>query len=164
MECGSGLSTVLLATAAEMSGRSVHSLEHDAIWAARVHNALPKRLRARVDLAVVPLRSYGEFDWYSLDGIQMPPSIGLVVCDGPPGETRGGRYGLASALRDRLGSSSVILLDDTHRPAERSIITRWCSELNASVVEEGATYTAISAAGGDSKAPFLHGPRSRLQD
>jgi hypothetical protein len=44
------------------------------------------------------------------------------VCDGPKGTTRGGRYGLAPVMKDRLAPGCIVLLDDTSREAERAII------------------------------------------
>ena len=40
LECGSGLSTLLLAAAAAQSGRTVISLENNAAWAGRVFSAI----------------------------------------------------------------------------------------------------------------------------
>src|SRR5262249_55420144 len=60
-ECGSGLSTLVLATAANATGRKVFSLEHDQAWAAKLQDALPDSLRAALELCVTPIRNYGEF-------------------------------------------------------------------------------------------------------
>lgn len=85
LECGSGLTTLVLAAAAAQSGRSVISLEHDQKWAERVLAALPTHLRAHVNLRVTQITNFGEFDWYSVGPDDMPPRVGLVLCDGPPG-------------------------------------------------------------------------------
>jgi hypothetical protein len=148
VECGSGLSTLVLACAASKSGRSVHSFEHDAGWAERMVRDLPMHLRSSVELHVTPIRSYGEFDWYSLDNITLPNAIGFVVCDGPPGETRGGRYGLAPVLRSHLAPGCIVLLDDTQRPEEHEIVRRWCAELDASIVHEDDTFSVLSVGPG----------------
>jgi len=143
-ECGSGLTTLVLASAASLSGRRVHSFEHDADWAARVTRELPVRLRPCVELNVTPITSYSEFDWYSLEAATPPHAIGFVVCDGPPGATRGGRYGLGPVLRPYLAPGCIVLLDDTQRRDEHQIIRRWCSELEGSIVQEADTYSVLS--------------------
>lgn len=143
VECGSGLSTLVLAAAAARSGRTVISLEHEESWADRVLRALPTHLRPYVSLRVTPIRSFGDFDWYSVDPEELPTSIALVLCDGPPGATRGGRYGLAPVLATRLATGCVVILDDTQRPGEHAVLERWRSEFRASVVEEGGTYSVI---------------------
>ncbi len=144
LECGPGISTFVLASAAAITGRRVHSLEHNTEWADRIMQELPPALRPSVDMQLAPIKSYGEFDWYSLDSITPPAGVGFVVCDGPPGTTRGGRYGLSPVLRSFLKPGCIILLDDTQRPAEGEIVRRWCAELPATVVQSGGTYTVLS--------------------
>ena len=143
LECGSGLTTLVLAAAAAQSGRNVISLEHDRNWGDRVLAALPVRLRTHVTLRLSPIKDFGEFDWYSVGPNDIPSGIGLVLCDGPPGGTRGGRYGLAPVMANRLAAKCIILLDDTQRPGEHTVLERWRSEFRASLVEEGGTYSVI---------------------
>jgi hypothetical protein len=143
VECGSGLSTLVMACAAAPAGRRVHSFEHDPAWAMRVEQVLPTRLARCVDLQITPLRSYGDFDWYSLDALTQPVEIGFVLCDGPPGTTRGGRYGLAPILGQQMAEGCIVLLDDTQRSSEHAVVLRWCDELNAEVIHEGGTYNVL---------------------
>ncbi len=144
VECGSGLSTLMLASAAHASARNVFSFEHEPSWGARVFEHLPPHLRSYVEVAITPLQNFGEFDWYSEGQHSIPTSIGFVLCDGPPGATRGGRYGLAPRLRDRLAPGCIVLLDDTQRSEEQAIVRRWCSELPATIVKQAPTYTVLS--------------------
>jgi hypothetical protein len=143
VECGSGLSTLLLAALAAHSGRHVLSLEHDPQWAERVRRAVPRRVQPAVGIALAPLRSYSEFDWYTINGFAPAAPIGFVVCDGPPGSTRGGRYGLGPVLGPMLAAGCVVLIDDTHRAADRSAVERWQEELGARVVGEHGTHCVI---------------------
>jgi len=142
-ECGSGISTLVLAAAAKATGREVFSFEHDPEWAAKLKGSIPERLRSSVDLCVTPIRSYGEFDWYSLEGVTPPTDIGFVLCDGPPGKTRGGRYGLGPVLKPYLARGCIVLLDDTQRSSEHEVVLRWCEELNAEVIHEGSTFNVL---------------------
>ena len=89
LECGSGLTTIVLGRLAEAIGTTVCSLEHEAHWAARVQRVLDQRRIRAANVVVTPLRSYGDFDWYDIDPTAIPDSFGLVVCDGPPSTTRG---------------------------------------------------------------------------
>ncbi|MGH8218538.1 MAG: hypothetical protein ACREUT_08235 [Steroidobacteraceae bacterium] len=143
LECGSGLSSLLLASAAVLAGRHVHSLEHDGEWAALVTRRMPERLKPSVSICTVPLKSFDGFDWYAVEPGSLPAPIGFVVCDGPPASTRGGRYGLGPVLGSDLAPGCIILLDDTQRVGEREIVNRWCNELGAVVVREGGTYTVL---------------------
>jgi len=143
VECGSGLSTLLLAAVAAHTGRHVLTLEHDLQWAERVRRAVPKRLQSALEIALAPLRVYGDFDWYTVKGLTLAAPIGFVVCDGPPGSTRGGRYGLGPVLGPMLAQGCVVLVDDTHRAADRSAVERWQEELGARVVDEHGTHCVI---------------------
>jgi hypothetical protein len=143
LECGSGLSTLILAAATAGSGRRVVSLEHNEDWAARVQSVLLPEPNGRVEMALCPLRSYGAFDWYGVSNVGQLGVLGFVVCDGPPGSTRGGRYGLGSVLRSALGPGCIVMLDDAARDAEREIIARWRTEMPAAVVEETERYCVM---------------------
>jgi hypothetical protein len=100
-------------------------------------------MRGTIDLRVTPLCNYDEFDWYSLEGVQLPTDIGFVICDGPPGGTRGGRYGLGPVLMPLLAPSCIVLLDDTRRTSERDIMVRWCAEFGATVIHRDSTYHVL---------------------
>ena len=143
LECGSGLSTLLLASLASMHGRQVHSLEHDPDWAERVSRALPSRASSSVEVTVAPIRHYDDFDWYTMEPLTTLSGVGFVVCDGPPGSTRGGRYGMAPMVHNCLAAGCVVLLDDTHRDAEREVLNRWCTDYGATIVQRGATFCAL---------------------
>jgi hypothetical protein len=121
----------------------VFSLEHEPQWAARVERNIPKHMRGTIELCVTPIRNHGEFDWYSLDGVRVPTDIGFVICDGPPGSTRGGRYGLGPVLTPLLAPGCIVLLDDTRRASEHDIMMRWCAELGARVMHQGSSYHVL---------------------
>ena len=111
LECGSGLSTVMLGAIAQRLDRyKINS----------------------VNLSSNPLKDYGGFSWYDPPLATMPKSFALVICDGPPGNTKGGRYGLVPIMKDRMKSGCIVLLDDASRDEEQAIARRWQTELGAS--------------------------------
>jgi hypothetical protein len=130
LECGSGLSTLVLATI-RAGGGPVCALEEDAEWAARVGSALARH-GLTADVRYSPVRRYEHFDWYSVDPFALPV-VSLVVCDGPRGSTRGGRYGLLPVIGARLASGCRILLDDAARDEERHVLNRWAAEYHARI-------------------------------
>jgi hypothetical protein len=142
LECGSGLSTLILAAALAGEGQLI-SLEHHQAWRELVRTNERMRHSENAVVADAPLVSYGEFSWYAVDKINLPRSFGFVVCDGPPGDTPGGRYGLVPVLRSRLHAGSMILLDDTQRESEQNVARRWMNELPADIVEESDTYLLL---------------------
>lgn len=137
LECGSGLSTVLLGVAAARAGRRVYSLEHDPAWAERARRVLRRYDIAGTEILANALRSYGAFSWYDPPLDRLPRDFSLVVCDGPPWDTPGGRYGLVPVMRSHLKPGCIILLDDAHRDAEKEIAARWGRELGSGVIIEG---------------------------
>lgn len=131
LECGSGLTTLLVGAMAARQGRPYWALEHTPQWADRVRSELGKWGVEKVNLCIHPLKDYGEFSWYDPPWAEMPEKFALIICDGPPSETKGGRYGLMPVLGDRIGPGTTILLDDVVRPEEREIAARWKAEYGA---------------------------------
>jgi hypothetical protein len=132
LECGSGLSSLVVGAIAAENGIEHWVLEHSPEWAAKLQRDLD---RYRIDSArvcVAPLKNYDGFDWYDAPLDLLPDRFALVICDGPPYWNKGGRFGLVPILRQRLTAPCVILLDDAAREQERTIAKRWAAELGAS--------------------------------
>lgn len=130
LECGSGLTTIVLGAICQQTGNTLWSLEHMPEWADRVSSLTRRHGIGAAHVVPAPIQSYGEYDWYAPSLQALPPMFGVVICDGPPASTRGGRYGL-SAMRDRLSAGCLILLDDAERAGERGVAQRWQSEMPA---------------------------------
>ncbi|MDP8961729.1 MAG: hypothetical protein M3N32_08970 [Actinomycetota bacterium] len=121
LECGSGLTTLALGLTAAVTA-PVWTLEHDPAWADRIRRRLEMLGATGPAVLDAPLRPYGDIEWYEVPS-ELPDEFDLVLCDGPPGKTRGGRWGLWEVLGDRLHAATVIL-DDAQRPGEAAIIRR----------------------------------------
>lgn len=115
VECGSGLTTRVLSRI--LPKHRLVTLEHSAEWFQHLHPSV------NGSLTYAPLVDCGEYDWYRLPAL--PGRVGLVVCDGPPGSTRGGRYGALPELWEYLADDYTVLLDDATREGEKAIIDRW---------------------------------------
>jgi methyltransferase family protein len=140
LECGSGVSTLLLAAVAERTGNVVHSLESAPEWVDRVSSELARHCLNCATVHHAPLVPFGEYEWYDVPGLDLPADIGLVICDGPPSKTTlGHRYGLYPQMRSRLAPGCVLLSDDTLREADRAVVERWGVE--SGCVPEFATAT-----------------------
>lgn len=143
LECGSGLTTILVGAIAKERKLTMWSLEHLPEWGERVTKYTRKFGIDSVNISVRDLRDYPEFAWYDPPLDAMPATFSLVICDGPPGGTRGARYGLAAVMKDRLHSQCVILLDDAAWEAQQKTAARWSAELSG-------TYTTVG-----SKKPYI---------
>lgn len=128
VECGSGITTIVLALTAGRRGNRVVSLEHNRKWHRRM-SVIARLIPGRPEVVFCPLTDHGEYEWYGVPADVLPPTT-LVVCDGPPSETRGGRYGAIPRLREHF-EDVTILLDDARRPSEQSVIERWTHEFGA---------------------------------
>ncbi|MBV8857714.1 MAG: class I SAM-dependent methyltransferase [Acidobacteria bacterium] len=150
LECGSGLTTLLVGLLAGRRGFETWSLEHHPEWHARVGAALAEHNVPRARLALAPLKSYGEFSWYDPPLAEMPDAFQLVVCDGPPWTTPGGRYGLLPVMHGRLPEGALVLLDDANRPEEQEALQRWSDEYGVTfeMRETGEGAYAVAACGG----------------
>jgi hypothetical protein len=150
LECGSGLSTVLVGAVAQRRGLGYWALEHTPVWAMKVKRYLDRYKIQSVVVCAGPLVNYGDFLWYSPPLESMPDSFALVVCDGPPGTTEGGRFGLAPIMRERLKPGCVILLDDASRAQELAIAKRWEAEIGAffEVLGSNKPYIEMTVLGG----------------
>lgn len=137
LECGSGLSTLLLGLEAERRGAKIWTLEHHPAWAERMRDEMRLWGIGAVEFCQAPLRPYGEFAWYDPPLDRMPSNFSLVICDGPPGDTLGGRYGLLPIMRARMQPGCVILLDDFERAEEQAAAARWVAETGASLEQLG---------------------------
>ena len=133
LECGSGLSTLLLGLEAQRRGGKVWTLEHHPIWANRMRSELRTWGINSVEVCDAPLRRQGDFAWYDAPLKRMPTDFSLVVCDGPPGDTLGGRYGMLPIMRRHLRPGCVILLEDYQRPEEQAAAARWVEETGPSL-------------------------------
>jgi hypothetical protein len=145
LECGTGLSTLLLGIIAKRRDLSHWALEHKPEWALKVQGYLDE-YQLNTVIHAKPLKDYGDFCWYDVPLETMPDSFFLVVCDGPPSRTKGGRFGLIPVMRERLKSGCVILLDDAERLAELDIAKRWEAELESSFNIQGKLKPYINMA------------------
>lgn len=126
LECGSGISTVVVGVVARRTGNALITLEHSAWWSRNVRWSLKMAGITEIDYRIRPLRSYEGYEWYDVGTV--PADIALVICDGPPATSRSGRYGLMPQLNDHLAADSRVFLDDYDRPSEMLVVTRWSDE------------------------------------
>jgi hypothetical protein len=132
LEIGSGLTTLVLGALAGRRGLPVWTLEHDPQFFRHTDKSLRPYGLTNVHLTLAPLRDYGEFCWYAPPLDALPRDFSLVVADGPPGDVKGGRFGLMPVLHSHLAPGVVILLDDTERAQEKAVLLKWESEYGLS--------------------------------
>jgi hypothetical protein len=145
LECGSGVTTLV---AGALSPVPVLSLEQDAEWAEFVRRRLDLCGIRGVTVLHAPLARYGDYVWYDLNGVTLPPRFGFVMCDGPAVfESEGDcypawRYGVLPALGERGVRVDEILLDDATEPRAPRLLERWEKEF-------GMRHVLLRSAEGD---------------
>jgi len=138
LECGSGLTTIVLGVLAELRGVHVLSLEQDAWWASFVQSELSRLKINQVTLVHTPLSTYDGFLWFDVADVKFPNSFELAVCDGPaiygkpePYQSAW-RVGLLPVLHDRGVRVDEILLDDAEDARLGPLLARWQEEQHVS--------------------------------
>ena len=134
LECGSGVSTVLLAQAFKQVGSGkVTALEHNEAYFEHTKELVRKRgLEDWADVIYAPLVDTavgnGSWQWYEQTKIPAGP-IDLLIVDGPPHATGPkSRYPALPILSERLAPRAMVVLDDYRRPDEQEIGEMWKTE------------------------------------
>lgn len=143
LECGSGVSTLLIAYALQRNGAGlVHSLDHEDLFAQKTRELLDLHELAEwarvVHAPLEPVTLQEDtWWWYTPDALEPLGEIDMAVVDGPPHRTQSlARYPLLPLVHDKLGSDAVLLLDDYKRDDEREIVKRWLMEFGRFECEE----------------------------
>ena len=133
VEGGSGVSTVVMALAAQQHGLSTRivALEHQEAWAEHTRRMLERHgVADRAEVRLAPLAPTSltdhETPWYDEAALADLTDIGLVLVDGPPeGTGPRARYPMVPLLRERMAERCTILVDDTDRPGDADVVERW---------------------------------------
>jgi hypothetical protein len=137
LECGSGLSTLVIGILGKKNGIQAYSLEHDGEWTNRIQKKLDDLEITDVQVLHASLVSYRQYSWYDHKDLGLPKDISLIICDGPPAQTPGGRFGLLPEIYKKCKDGCIILLDDYIRPDERKIVSQWSKKYRFEVKEKG---------------------------
>lgn len=154
VECGSGISTLYLALAAEQHGLDTRivALEHQAQYAEATRALLEHHgVAHRAEIRLAPLQPTSltdhETPWYAEDALAGLTDIGMLLVDGPPTATGpGARYPAVPLLADRLAPRCVIVMDDLIRASDHETAEAWAGYLpdfELSVINEFDKHVGI---------------------
>ena len=140
VECGSGLSTIVIAYALslyeeEMSS-NFYSLENDERWLKLTEsNAAMLGLTDYIELIhsqmseyIFEEKTYYSYKLSALVGL----SIDLLLIDGP--SPKYGRYAVLPSFLDALSENAQIILDDVYRQSEKKCLDSWTSLADISLI------------------------------
>jgi predicted O-methyltransferase YrrM len=132
VELGSGVSTLVLARAAQQNGVGiVISVESDAAYMSAVKEvAIHVGLSAYIEFVHAELVSSPGSPgrvWYDMGKVlSQVPSVDLLVVDGPEASLHERvREPALDVFSDRLTPGAIVLLDDANRGGERKVLLRW---------------------------------------
>jgi hypothetical protein len=136
LECGSGLTTVVLGLLAERRPFPHVALEDSPRWASVTRARLRRLGLGNPSVRVAPLQDHGAFDWYDVGVLRDDEVFDVVVCDGPRAAVaRGGRVGVLHAAAANLAPTVEVLLDDVHRAGEQAVLAAWQRDLSVTVLD-----------------------------
>lgn len=135
VECGSGVSTVVLARCMQLNGEGhVYSMDHDSVFAEKTRRELNAHgLDEWATVLDAPLQAHelnGEsWFWYAYGVLPEDIGIDMLVIDGPPDSTGDlARYPAGPILLPRLNRDGAVFMDDYARPGESAVARHWREE------------------------------------
>lgn len=149
VELGPGTSSVILGCSNYLDVEMI-GIEHDQRFVESVTKQLALNGLDTYRLIHVPLKALTyqrkTVQWYDERILAvLPERIEVLIVDGPP--NWGGTKNRSPAwpmLRDRMPDGAIILVDDTHRPDERHMVSDWLQQGNLTVLHDGDTFVALS--------------------
>lgn len=108
LETGSGITTLVMAAA--NPALTIHALEHQAEWKARLEQAAARLGLENIVVHFAPLKEYPAGKWYDLPRLPWD-QVDLVMCDGPPRQ-EGNRRILWGVMATHDCRPRCILVDD----------------------------------------------------
>ncbi|MDZ7755547.1 class I SAM-dependent methyltransferase [Rhodohalobacter sp.] len=152
VEIGSGVTTLISGYSLEkfnIDGKII-SFDHDPQFAAKTMDEIKLHgLSDKVDIRIAPLEKVTidniEWEWYSTDKIKFDQPIDLLVVDGPPVKTqKNARYPALPLLYKYLSENAVVIMHDTNRVDESTIIKLWQEKFEDFTVEKFHTEKGIT--------------------
>ncbi len=130
VECGSGVSTVVVGYVLEKNKRGrIFSLENkNNFYEKNNHLIARHNLRKHVSIVHAPLVECkvndNSYKWYDTAQIADLESIDVLIVDGPAGN----RYPALPLLFNQLSDNSFVIIDDCNREKDGENVLRWLSE------------------------------------
>ena len=131
------------------SGTTFYGLEHDERFVRSVRDLLGSHHIDGYNLLHAPLTAQrvGDWrgDWYAPAAVAaLPPTIDMLVIDGPPNwRGSGARAPALDLLADRLMDGTIVVVDDTDRYSEAEMLRRWVDDGVAQLLVLGDGYAVL---------------------
>lgn len=120
LELGAGLSTLVMGLALEGTDKTIHAFECDLAWFKATGKMLERHGIKNVVLHYLPLMPYEGFDWYGVDGLELP-DFDVVLIDGPARKTAP-RAAVFDLMGDVVEKARVWIIDDMADPTQQAML------------------------------------------
>lgn len=130
LECGSGLSTILMGIIAKSKGNHIISLENSGKWKRRTNWYLKHFNLNNASILYSPIVDKGAYQWYKIEQYNFPDKVSLVILDGPPGDIKGGRTGFFLECKNIITKNTLILVDDVERKEEMGMVIEFSRKMD----------------------------------
>jgi hypothetical protein len=125
LECGSGLSTLVMGMAVKGTPHVVWAMEHDLEWLQQLIQRLERYDIRNVVPVYAPLLPREEGgNWYGANLEELPSAFDVVLIDGPPRKV-GKRALVFDVLGERIRRARTWLIDDVSDPAEAEMVRKY---------------------------------------
>jgi hypothetical protein len=152
LQCGAGLSTLLLGLAAERSGVHLWTLEHQSHAANSARSWLHQYEVANAHVISAPADLMEDCVGYVVDAARLPSNLGLVICEGSSAVPASARS-MLTRIGDRLDPNSVVLVHHVKRRRDADFLVQWAKAHGASMVVKGKVEPWVKIAMRDAKTP-----------
>jgi len=127
LECGTGLSTIIMGLALAGTGHRVYALEHDLSWLRKATAWLQRYEVETVNLFYAPLFPHEKGDWYGIRAHELPSDFDIAVIDGPP-RWLSDRTVAGDVLGEALARTRLWMVDDAQDEPIKSFVHQTASE------------------------------------
>jgi hypothetical protein len=152
LQCGAGLSTLLLGLTAERSNVHLWTLEHHAHAANSARSWLHQYEIANAHVISAPADLMEDCVGYVVDANRLPANLGLVICEGSSAVPASARS-ILSRVGDRLDPNGIVLVHHVKRRRDAEFLAQWAKSRNASMVLKGKVEPWVKIAMRDPKTP-----------
>ena len=123
LETGSGLSTLIMGIAADLTGSKLHVLEHDYLWFKTTYAMLERHGVKNVVMHYAPITVWPDGTaWYEPQD-NLPDQFDMALNDGPQGAI--GRHGFYKFINGKL-TCADLYVDDVGRQGYQNVLKLWC--------------------------------------
>ena len=122
IELGSGLTTIIFSLISKKYKIKYFAIENNNIYYQHMNRLFDRLNIDKTNIQYTPLKNYGDYYWYDIKKLKLvEESLNLVICDGPPQTTIGGRFGLVNLI-NKLTKNGLIILDDANKDKQKNLL------------------------------------------